>query len=326
MMTAMMRGLFLSALLVPLAPCGCKKKQGPRPEREIRPIYDEVVRSPSPVDFKPELIHLDTAPANVPAGEEADRLMELLDLATTRQDCNIVMGCRAGEELVEFGSAAIPAIIRRYGELTRHSYQKFHLIELLGEIGDTAAVPFLSALLEDSHWNARANAAWSLAQVGAKGQRLRLEELLAKHGKSRDWGFACALAFAVEKLGGTGGREVLLKALTPDSISSRNTGFTRIAERAVGELEMAEACPLLKMAMEHPEVFLKKEAFRAAASLQCRDAEVHRILAAGLSGRVPSVRKEAATALKKLTGYEFKTFQQWQKYENTRAGGSPQSH
>jgi hypothetical protein len=320
--------MMLGGLLVVLGPGGCSKKKEPvpRPTREVRHISEDVMGLPAQVELKTELGSRDSASADLHESDEADRLRELLDRATSRQDCNIVMGCRAGEELVEFGPAAIPAIIQRYGELRKHSYQKVHLIELLGELGDAAAVPFLSALLEDPHWNSRANAAWSLAQVDARGQRPHLEELLATHAHGRDWGFSCSLAFAVEKLGGSGGREIILEALSPASISSRNTGFTRIAVRAAAELKMDKVCPLLKVAMDHPEIFLKKEAFRTAASLNCADAAVRRSLAAGLSARVPSVRKEAVTALKKLTGYEFKTFEQWQKYENTRDGGSAQSH
>jgi len=314
-------------MLLLCLPTGCtKKKEQKKTALQVPGPREEVEQGSPAADATLEVRPVGNPPGEPDPNEEAERLQELLDEVVVRAKCNIVMGCEAGEKLVDFGPAAIPSIIERYGQLNRPSYQKFHLVELLGSIGDVAAVPFLSSLLQDPHWNARSNAAWALAEAGARGQRARLEGLLAQKRDGRDFGFVCALAYAVEKLGGTGGKEVLLKALAPDSIASRNTGFTRIAVRAAGDLRMVEACLLLRVAIEHQELFLSKEAMRAAAALGCRQLEVHRAIAVNLNDRVPSARREAVSALKRLTGYELKTYEQWQKLEEDLKGDRSRSH
>lgn len=236
-----------------------------------------------------------------PAGPSRT-LDELLDLVSGRQTCNIVMGCEARDGLIAIGAPAVEPIIQRYRVSGRPSYQRFHLIEILGYIDTPEVLPFLEQCLADPHWNARANAAIALGRLNAVSKLGLIKRLLKKHVKGRDFGFVYALAYAAEKLGTTGGKTVLLKALTEESVGSINWGYTRVAVFAAADLQLKQACPDLVHSVLHNDVFLKKEAMGAAMTLNCRQEDLAEAIAAELSSRIPSVRRKAAAALEKLGG------------------------
>jgi len=337
-----------TALFLLLAAAGgCKRKEPPpiAQESTFKPVSDEVIRQNIPRDTRPELIPLDSVQRYVPAGAEPGRrspgpveagglsaseissppesppsvtLDELLERATTRQSCNIVMGCKSERGLIAMGEVAVRPIIEKYRSMKWPSYQKFHLIEILGETGHSSSVPFMEGLLKDPHWNARSNAAIALGKLGSTNSLSELKRLLKVHAQGRDFGFLYGLAYAVEKLGGTGGKKVLLEALTPTSVAKTNWGYTRIALAAARDLNLREACKNLKVCIVHNDTFLKKEAIRAAATLACSSDDISYAVAAQLENRVPSVRREAAGTLKELTGMTFDSFDDWEQYFQKR--------
>ncbi len=260
---------------------------------------------------------IDAAVATEVAMEVAEEpnIEELLKSATTRQSCNIVMGCPAGIALIAMGEDAVPPIIARYRLLGRPNYQKFHLLDLLGEIGSESALPLLREELNANHWESRTHSALALGRIGALRDLARLKAHLEKSKNSQDYAFRYALAFAVEKLAGEGGAEILLEGLSAQGINGRNWGYTRVAVEAAGELQLAAACPLLRVAVEHRDTFLKKAAVKAAGTLRCDDAALTQAVAAQLPSRVPSVRRQATKTLKMITGITFTDFEQWQSYD-----------
>lgn len=239
----------------------------------------------------------------------------LLDAATTRQTCNIVMGCPSGEALVAMGDEAIGPIVARYETLSRPNYQKVHLIDLLGRIGSTQALPFLRDRLKDTHWEVRTRSAFALGLIGARSERGRLKEALRETEGRSDHAFRYALAFAVAKLGDPDTGQILLEGLEPSSINTRNWGYTRVAVDAVAALNLDEACPKLRVAIGHNDTFLKRAAIAAAGQLNCPQGPVRRAVAAQLDSRIPSVRRRAVSTLKTLTGITFQSVEQWQKYD-----------
>ncbi len=99
-----------------------------------------------------------------------------------------------------------------------------------------------------------------------------------------------------------------------------------MAVEAAAELKLEDVCPLLRPAVEHREIFLKRAAIAAAATLRCPEEDLRRAVAAELESRVPSVRRGAAETLKKLTGRSFTTYEQWLKFEDKdRAAEAPSS-
>lgn len=274
--------------------------------------HDTLPRPPAPLDIGPQ------NPADWVEQEVLD-IGRLLDEVTTRQSCNIVMGCPSQAAIVALGEAAVGPIIERYGELTRSNYQKFHLIDLLGLIGSGSALPFLRDQLKAPHWEARTRAARAIGRLGERRELSRLKEQLSALADSQDFAFQYALAFAIQRLSGEGGEEILIQALSPESIGGRNWGYTRVAIDAVAELNLAQACPLLRVAVEHQDAFLKKSAIAAAATLSCHDKALLGAIAAQLPSRVPSIRRTARETLKKLTGVTFGNHDQWLDYATKRA-------
>jgi HEAT repeat protein len=331
-----------------VAPACRRKAPAPDVEEQLprsSAVREEVVRGPSGVEVRPELIPLETragyvpaegrpvpavrsAPLPVPpAGPASERssrradpeaLKKAIDQVSERASCNPVMGCPAERAVLAAGAEAVAPLIERYGRLERPGYQKFHIIEMLGRIREPAAVPFLLERLSDTHWQARTSAAVALGRMGDPGHLERLQGLLAYGNGGDDAGFRYGLAFAVDKLGGQGGRAILLEALSPDKVGGTNWGYTRVAVEALAELEVKEACPRLPACVDHNDVFLKKEAIRAAAVLGCKEAEVLAALSVQLDSRIPSVRRASREALEALTGARLSSRAQFLEWEKSR--------
>lgn len=307
----------LLAAVVVLSVVGCRGPEAeapPAPEPETRAVepekesppvsrLEEVVKSEPPVPTPPagvEETKGQFGPEGPPTGETAEgakvepAVSDLLVLATTRQKCNRVMGCAAGEELIRLGADAVGPIMDRYREMPGWSYQRIHLLEILGRIGAAESVQLLVEQLGAPAWDARAQAAIALGRIGAKDQLDNLRAALdgaAEH----DRGFQYALAFSMEKLGGIGGKELLVAGLEGDRVANTNWGYTTVAAAAVGELGVAEACPLLVHSLRHRDIFLIKAALASAVALGCQglDAEIEKLL----ESPVPSVRRAAERAL-----------------------------
>ena len=310
----MRRECMLLAALLLLLPSGCRKPGPAAPETDRTPRASEGPSAPE-TDRPPRASEGPAAPetdrtprasegpaAAKPPSGPSRTLDELLDLVSDRRTCNIVMGCDAADDLIAIGAPAVEPIVQRYRTLGRPSYQKFHLIDILGHIRDPAVIPFLEERLADPHWNARANAAIALARLNAVTKLGLIKRLLKKHAHGRDFGFLYALAYAAEKLGASGGRAILLNALTEESVGSINWGYTRVAVVAAGDLGLKQACPDLVHSVLHNDIFLKKDAIAAAVMLECRDEKLTGAIAGQQTSRIPSVRRKAAAALEALGG------------------------
>lgn len=326
-MTRTCLALVLACLLT--VPLGCRKKPEwsgstvgqPDSRRPAPPVTEEVVKgSPPAPDVQSELVSLDVPQRYIPAqghvtpdatgplpaavsaakSKPSQTLEQLLDQATSRHGCNRVMGCSAEKGLLAIGEAAVQPIISRFKSMQRPTYQKFHLVRILGQIGHPSAIPFLAELLDHPHWNVRTNAALALAEMNAASELKKLKRLLRKTRKSRDFGFVYALAYAVQKVGGGGGKDVLLAALDPQRISRINWGYTKIAVDALAGLGFTEACGSLTPAILHNDIFLKKAGIEAAMALDCRQEKLMAAIEKQGSSQIPSVRRLTEKALKLL--------------------------
>lgn len=318
--------LLLLFFLVATTMAGCRREPPapiePPPRQE--PAPPEPVEPPSPPEIAARDIPATPGTTEVVDEEEEADIEALLDEATTRQRCNIVMGCPAAAAIIALGEDAIAPIIARYQAAGSPNYQKFHLLDLLGRIGSETALPVLRAELQAQHWEARTRSARAIGRIGARHELARLKTHLAQTEGRQDYAFRYALAFAVEALDGKGGANILLEALAPQSINGRNWGYTRVAVEAAAELQLKGACALLRLAVEHRDVFLKKAAIVATGTLQCEDPPLHHAIAAQLPSRIPSVRRQSTRTLKRLTGLTFNNFEQWQSYQTkSSATASP---
>ncbi|MFH1532791.1 MAG: HEAT repeat domain-containing protein [Pseudomonadota bacterium] len=301
------RLLIVTAAVLSTLGCGARESSpgSPAPEVESRaaapedepePVsqLEEVVKSQPPEELPQKGAAETVENRGVEAPPTGEGILDLLDLATERQSCNRVMGCDAGDALIRRGAAAAGPIMARYGELSGWSYQRIHLLELLGRIGAAESAQFLIDQLEAPSWDARSQAAIALGRMGAK-EHLGLLRAALGGVDETDRGFQYALAFSVETLGGIDGKEILVAALEGDRVANTNWGYTAIAAAAVGELGVGEACPLLVHSLRHRDIFLIKAALASAATLRCRELtpEFRKLL----ESEVPSIRREAARAL-----------------------------
>jgi len=282
--------MLLAAVFLVVAGC---KGGDPAP---VRSPHEPEARAAGPEQERVPVSRLEEVVKTQPPGAMAAQVpvLELLERATERQGCNRVMGCPAGDELIRLGAEAARPIMARYREMPGWSYQRIHLLELLGRIRAAESVELLIGQLSAPAWDARAQAAIALGRIGARDRLGTLREALDSVGE-RDRGFQYALAFAVEKLSGIGGKEILVAALEGDRVAGTNWGYTTVAAAAVGELGVTEACPLLVHSLRHRDIFLVKAAVASAAALGCRDLapEIRKLL----KSPVPSVRQEAERAL-----------------------------
>ena len=302
-MTRTYLALVLAFLLT--AAAGCRKKTersqptiGEAGSRRLAPpVADEVVRGspPAPDAGQPPPAAVSAAPI-----KPSQTLEQLLEQVTSRHGCNRVMGCPAEKGLLAIGEAAVQPIILRFKSMQRPTYQKFHLVRILGQMGHPSAIAFLAELLDHPHWNVRTNAALALAEMNAASELKKLKRLLRKNRKSRDFGFVYALAYAVQKVGGGGGKDLLLEALSPQRISRTNWGYTKIAVDAVAGLGFTEVCGSLAAAVMHNDIFLKKAAIEAAMVLDCRQEAVLAAIEKQGASHIPSVRRLTEKALELL--------------------------
>lgn len=249
------------------------------------------------------------------AGERDKRLQDALRSVMSRHECNTVMGCPAEETLIAAGPLASKAIVDLYPTVERDSYNKYHLLDILGENGDRSAVPLLRTLLSDKQWNARANAAFALGRIADPSTLADLQQTLKSASTTVDQAVEYAAAFAVERLQPGSGRETLLRALQPDKVASINWGYTRYAVQAVGLLGLKQACPALLPSLNHQDVFLRRQAIQTVAALRCGQAQVLEAVAQSLEHPALTVRTEAAEALRAVTRVPIKTMKTWQKYK-----------
>ena len=280
----------------------------------------------------------------------------LLLKMTDRMACNEVMGCPLDRAVVALGSRAVQPVIARFQELSAPKHQKFyrfHLLDLLGEIGDPEAVPFLLSLVQDekAHFMVRERAARALGVMQADGVRETLEDLLGRTSATVWHGLTYSLAYATMRLGRADSSKTLVAALEPKAVESTNPGFSRVATWAVGQLGLKEACPGLESVMMHPERFLAIEALSSLRQLRCageivkknlarlaesrdpgmrkaviltvdvlfpEDQDLTEVLLALLEGPFDSVREDAAQVLSRRAARPIHTREDWMKVEKER--------
>lgn len=252
--------------------------------------------------------------------EQSKRLQQALRDVMDRHKCNTVMGCPAREDLVAAGEQAALAIVEFYPTVQRDSYNRFHLIEILGEIPSKATIPFLTSLLHSDLWNARANAAFALGRLQAVQARPELELLFRQVKEGNDAAFAYSLAYALQRVGSDEGKSFLLEALRAQRLASVNWGYTRFAVEAVGLLGYAQACVDLVGPLAHKDLFLRRQALETVARLNCDQTKVLDAVALLLEDKSPGVRSLAAETLLLVTGMPIKTIKSWNNYKTKRGG------
>ncbi|GEM_PF-4357687 len=293
-------------------------KESAQPPEQKRSAPDARRHQP----FKPSwehrtdrIVELSHAWARLSDGDRQSRLKDELSNVINKHKCNLVMGCVPEEFIIGAGRDAVMPIIELYSKIRRDSFNKFHLIRILGEIGSEEAVPFLVGLLDAKEWFARANAAFALGLMGQAPEPAGLAERFDAVRDSADAAYAYALAYALARSGDHRGKETLLGALRTEAVKNGNWGYTRYAVEAVGLLGYSEACPFMVDALRHADLFLRKEALRTVARLSCRELPVLESVVQSLDHPARSLRDMASETLKVVLKVSISSAKSWSDYK-----------
>jgi HEAT repeat protein len=228
----------------------------------------------------------------------------------------------------EIGALAVPVLI---DALTDEDPRiRLHVIDVLGEIGDTEAVPALAGALRDAEWrvrwraadalgkmgnetavadllemlrdtnqDVRTSAAWALGQIGHASAVPGLVRLL----HDREWRVRWAAAEALWEIG-----ELAVPALV-EVLHDRDEYVRRAATRALAEIG-DRAIPTLTQALHDPSWEVR---WSSAAALQEIGDSAVPALVEILSQADWQVSWAAAETLKRIgTPTALAAFEQWQ--------------
>ncbi len=247
-----------------------------------------------------------------------------LEALGDRQKCNRLNGCPPAEQLVALGESSAEFVIRRYGELSRPSYQRLLLVQTAGRLNAPLAKAFLLERLHGPTWEERMEAAVGLGRLKATEyipiMRMRLQTERSAGIVGAVYGIHCGLA----QMGEDASRRELREALLPATVAMVNPGMTRAAVECLTELQDSTICALLPGVMSHEDLYLRRESFAAAGALQCSQTDVLLALGRGLSDPVPSAGRQARKALESITGVRFADESSLLDYlDGGKGGGQP---
>lgn len=306
-----MRNVLLSFMFSLLAlSAGCSREgsdprssEGSEPPPTVAPTVGDRPAPAAAPEAEPEPA---SSPPALPAVEQA--LREIRD----KTRCNRVMGCPPAQALVRAGVASVAPAVDLLRRSSGDAPWRAELVRVLGVIGHRDALPLLRDLLDDPQWLMRAEAAVALGRMRDAEALPALESLMEGSTDADHAAEHAAAGFALVRLGrADAGKAALLGTLTPEAVGRNNWGFTALAVELAGELRLQEALPGIRAAARHQDVFLRKAAFAALASL--RDRQAARTLVEALGDRIPSVRTAARAALEAITG-EKRTDDEWRAW------------
>ena len=236
-----------------------------------------------------------------------------------KQKCNQVMGCKPQEQLVEVGSKAVPDILQALKTGNRTLPYFGYLVETLGLIKDPSATATLENLLETGGWTVRTQAAISLGRIGAKSAIGKLQKVADAPPSEMDLASRAGATYALARLGEAKRREDLAAMVTPESVRKENWGFMKITIDLVGELELHEALPGIRLAAGHKDFFMRRTAVRSLIKME--DKQAIQILVRLLSDPIPSIRREAKAGLVEITKQRFENEEEWKTWCKTHSCG-----
>lgn len=309
------RGLrpFLSLALVAfvattaLLGASCKQHGPPlhsTPTKSVGPV----VPSTAAAQHAPTTQHAPAAQHAVVSAQQTEAVVATLKAMSVRQACNRVMGCKAATLLLGHGPVAIPVLAKVVQDNPRlDKWWLVKAIDVIGQMGDKAAVPMLVSLLKDWRPELRARAAIGLARIADPSAHAALLDAAKQPAELTDPATRGAIDFALDRTAGgktkasdhqadylsrwPKGREAMHKTVA--------TVVGMLAEIAA-QWPVPAAAPQLRDALEHPSPFGRIEAIRAVARL--RDKASIPALIRRLDDKQPSQRRAAMHALGMIVG------------------------
>jgi hypothetical protein len=234
-----------------------------------------------------------------------------------RQQCNNVSGCKAADELVALGEAAVAPVQEALAHSPLHEPAALVFVEVLGRIG-SRALPAQKELLRVARQKVGfvgPTAIVALGRIGSTEARSEIEALRTAAIAEGALGTQVAAAYALFRLGDKAARAQVAAALQPGDIQQSNPGLALLVIPLFAELELREALPVIRAAARHESFFARREAARALGRL--RDTESVDLLL-GMVGAEPSVHEAAAKALQRITGESHWSADAWKAWAAKR--------
>jgi hypothetical protein len=288
----------------------CQPAAPASPNAAAAPGTSPAVAPLSPAELHRQALQRDPEPTD-------EALRDLLSELKDRFRCNAISGCSVHQRIVQYGWAARPYLETLFSKAGWQAAYRARTAQIVAELADPLAEPFLVRLLEDRDPEARAHAAVGLARLGAVQHRQRLEEL--RHADQL-WQAPARLGalFALWRLGdSTAGSEfsAALAALAP--LHSAGPALTLGADlcRQPDAPDCSAALPLIA---HHPGFQPRRAALHAMTS-RLRPSFAPALVYL-LGDQARSIRDEAEGALVALTGDHQRSGRQaWQEW--CSAGG-----
>ena len=300
----------LAALAV-LSEAGCRSESPPAPpSTPAGPPAVAVYPSPTPAT---------PAAASAPA-VVTPRVGQLLKRLGAHGGCSRLMGCAVAAELVHEGRDAVGPLIALYRGSRGDAYWRRRVLEILGRIGQPAAVPFLIERLRDPAEPHAVDVALALGHMKALAAKQALLERQASTPTETALPLRLALAYALVRIGERSHWKELGAVAAPDRAATLPAPALETLLAALRWLDTREeGAPAVVAGVAHENVFVRRDAIRLAADWRLHAAVPG--LIARLEDETPGVRRLAQETLEKITRFRHKTGRDpWERW--CRAAGA----
>ena len=220
-----------------------------------------------------------------------------------KRSCNRVMGCDPAIAILQHGRAATPKILEFLERTPLDGrYWQIRAMDILGQLGDTRSVSFLTRALGEPRWEVRARSALALGRIADQRSAAPLLEAL---NKREDIATKSAALFALsalkQRVNGGSAREALI-ALLPleqDTLGSLNPGQFAFVAELVGAAQLRECLQVVRWGALHKDAS-RMSSLETLASLKDREGIPYAITR--LDDPSPGVKRQALRTLRVITG------------------------
>lgn len=229
-----------------------------------------------------------------------------------RQNCNRVMGCAVGEELISYGESATGPIVDFLKKHPPNAHYWPKLVKILGQIGDKKAAPYLRTQVVTDDSAARSEILVALGRIRDESSR----DILTRFAEGTDASITnrdrIAALFSLVILGSTQYKAKLANYVGLFATENQNPMDTVLALELTLELGMNECLPDFRAASKHTNVFVRSQAVINMTAMP-DEANIPALIER-VDDELPATRKTAISALQKVSKQEFTTKDDWMNW------------
>ena len=290
--------ILASALAITLV--NCQGEQASKEHLNERAAPETTHAPETPLEAVPET----PASTSDAPPSELTRLETHVYHLMDKRSCNRVMGCDPEIAIMQFGRDATPTLLEAFRRNPIDGrYWQIKAIDILGQLGDTRALPVLISALEQARWEVRCRSAVALGRIADARAEAPLRALLATN---QDVATTAAALFGLSALkqsvDGIDARDALITHLPRqrDALGALNPGHFAFLAELVGLAQLRESLPVARWGALHKDRFTRMAALETLAQLKDRQGIPFAITR--LDDTSPGVRRQALRTLRVITG------------------------